>query len=242
MHQARHRWESGFFLAEGPRAVSWVVQHHPDKIDEILLSNEGNAPRWNHGNVRVISPKQLQEISTLVTPQEPIAVCRIPEGFLTNTLPPDVGQHILLLEHIQDPGNVGTLIRSAAAFGFSGIICSDQTADPFSPKVVHAVMGAVYGVWIRRTAEYLELVQQLQQTGYQLIATTLDGAGDLSLDRDQAVILAIGNEGNGLTAELTTLANQRVRLAFDSTQVESLNAAIAGSILMHHCYQARQQM
>jgi TrmH family RNA methyltransferase len=227
------RLEAGAFLVEGDKAIRQIISSHPEKIVEILTVAE---PRSAYGDLatRLVTESQFRAISHTKTPQGVTAVVRIPDGIYSDYLPVDAGNKVLLLEDIQDPGNVGTLIRTAAAFDFSGVIMTAHCADPLSPKCVQATAGAVLSVWLRRTAHYLELTGELRKAGYSLIATELEGAADLSLlHRQSKIILALGNEAAGLSRALRDIADHRLRIPTVREKAESLNVAACGAIFMY---------
>src|SRR4030095_14291353 len=125
-------------------------------------------------------------------------VVRLPRELYTDTLPRSPGSKILVLEDVQDPGNVGTLIRTAAAFDFSGVILTDKGADPLAPKCVQSTAGTVLSVWIRRTAQYLELVHTLKHRGYACVAADVHGEAEpMRLGAYPRLLLALGNEAAG---------------------------------------------
>ena len=227
------RLEAGAFLIEGERAIRQIISSNPDSIIEILSTAE--APSFcSSYPLRLITEKQLNVICSTRTPQGIAAVVRLPAGVYSASLPQETGSRILLLEDIQDPGNVGTLIRSAAAFDFSGVILTDKCADPFSPKCLQSTAGTVLSLWLRRTSQYLEMARQLKQNGYSLTATDLDGAEDTSvLRRHSRLILALGNEASGLSSALLQMSSHRLRLPVVSNKAESLNVAACGAICMY---------
>lgn len=157
----------------------------------------------------------------------------IPDDVWEPVLPERPGLRLLLLEHLQDPGNVGTLIRTAAAFGYQGMILSDRCADPFSSKAVQASAGAVLSLWIRRTERYVELVKKLKAGGCSVVAADLGGTPLSACPLKTPHLLLLGNEGAGLSETLLTLADSTVRIPIDTQSVESLNVAISGAILMY---------
>jgi TrmH family RNA methyltransferase len=168
-----------------------------------------------------------------------VAVVRLPVETYSDSLPDDAGNKILLLEDIQDPGNAGTLIRTAAAFNYSGIIMTENCADPMSPKFVQATAGAVLSVWVRRTARYLELARALKKDGYYMIAAELNGAAEPSILYHQTkLLLALGNEAAGLSGALLDLADFRLRIPIAQGKAESLNVAACGAICMYLSSQA----
>ena len=163
-----------------------------------------------------------------------MAVVRLPVDTYSGSLPEDAGNKILLLEDIQDPGNVGTLIRTAAAFDFSGVIMTENCADPLSPKCVQATAGAVLSVWLRRTTRYLEIAQALRKDGYPLIAAELNGVVEPSiLYRQSKLMLALGNEAAGLSRALLDAADYRLQIPTVQEKAESLNVAACGAICMY---------
>lgn len=227
------RLEAGVFLVEGDRAIKQIIGRHPDEIIEILAIAEP-LPLYRNYPVRLITESQFRSVSLTRTPQGTMAVVRLPADVFSGYLPEDAGNKILLLEDIQDPGNVGTLIRTAAAFDFSGVIMTENCADPLSPKCVQATAGAVLSVWLRRTAGYLELAETLRKGGYSLVAAELDGTAEPSvLYRQSKLLLALGNEAAGLSPALLAAADYRVRIPTVRGKAESLNVAACGAICMY---------
>ena len=227
------RLEAGVFLVEGDRAIEQIASNHPDKILEILATGEP-LPAYRNYPVRSLTDSQFRAICSTRTPQGTLAVVRLPEDTYSGYLPEDAGNKILLLEDVQDPGNVGTLIRTAAAFDFSGVIVTENCADPLSPKCVQATAGAVLSVWLRKTARYIEFARTLQETGYPLIAAELNGTAEPSiLCHRNKLVLALGNEAAGLSKALLDAADYRLRIPFIQEKAESLNVAACGAICMY---------
>ena len=226
------RISAGAFLIEGERAVRQVAERQPDWILEILYTDVLPSWRADHA-VRQLTPSQMRSISSATTSQGIAAVVRMPADLYSDSLPEFTGSRLLLLEDIQDPGNAGTLIRTAAAFDFSGVIMSDKCADPFSPKCVQSTAGSVLSLWIRRSNQYLSFIRELKKRGYKLVATDLRGDENKSiLHSNTEVILALGNEASGLSGEVLHLADYRLRIP-TTGEVESLNVASCGSICMY---------
>ncbi len=227
------RLESEAFLVEGERAIRQIITVNPDKVLEILTTSELTPP-FQTFQVRFVSDSQFRSICVTKTPQGPIAVVRLNPETYSDRLPPTVGPKILLLEDIQDPGNVGTLIRTAAAFGFSGIILAERCADPLSPKCVQSSAGSVLSVWLRKTARYLELAESLKEKGYYLVAADLNGTEDASiLSSRKKLLLALGNEAWGLSELLLHTADHQLKIPINRRSVESLNVAACGAICMY---------
>ena len=227
------RRDANAFLVEGDRAIRQIIDCYPDKIIEIITARELPPVYYNFPR-RTVTESQLNAICHTKTPQGPVAVIHQPPDIYSANLPQSPGNKLLLLEDVQDPGNVGTLIRSAAAFNFSGIILTERSADPLSPKCVQSTAGTVLSLWLRRTSHYLELVARLKKEGYFLIVTDLNGIEELSvLASHDKLLLALGNEASGLTEAIINLADYRLRIPIISQRAQSLNIAACGAICMY---------
>jgi RNA methyltransferase, TrmH family len=227
------RLDAGMFLVEGEKAIRQVIAAQADAVTEILAVKEP-PPFFQRYPQRLVSPSEFQYISSTQTPQGIMAVVRQPADIYNPALPRNPGRRILLLEDIQDPGNAGTLIRTAAALNYDGVILTESSADLLSPKCVQATAGTVLSVWLRRTAQYLELARGLRQDGYAIIAAELKGKDEPSiLSRQEKLVLALGNEAAGLSPELLAMSDFRVRIPTVPEKAESLNVAACGAILMY---------
>ncbi|MFC2014519.1 TrmH family RNA methyltransferase [Chloroflexota bacterium] len=224
------------FLIEGERAIKQIISSSPDAIIEIL-SVEEPPSFYTKFPSRLVTDIQLHSISSTKSPQGIIAVVRTPADTYSDRLPADTAGKILLLEDVQDPGNVGTLIRTAAAFDFSGVILTDKCADPLSPKCVQSTVGTVLSLWIRRTTRYLELVEELKNNGYNLVAADLDGTEDPTvLHNLNKLLLALGNEASGLSDSVLKISDHRLKVPTIREKAESLNVAACGAICMYLSY------
>ena len=227
------RLEAGAFIVEGTRSINQIISNHPDEIIEILTIEEPLSVYSNYV-VRLVTESQFRYICQTKTPQGVMAAVRIPVDIWSDCLPDDIGNKILLLEDIQDPGNVGTLIRTAAAFNYSGAIMSENCADPLSPKCVQATVGTVLSIWLRRTTNYLELISALRKGGYTIVATDLNGREEPALlSRQSKLLLALGNEAAGLSIAMLNVADFRLRIPTIQEKAESLNVAACGAICMY---------
>lgn len=226
------RREAGAFLVEGERAIRQVISSHPEAVIEIVTIDEPPAALRNYP-VRLLTESRFHAICLTRTPQGVMAVVRLPRDTYSHQLPENPGAKVLLLEDIQDPGNVGTLIRTATAFDFSGVILTEKCADPFSPKCVQSTAGTVLSVWLRRTARYLELVEALRKSDYRLVATALNGTADPSALRQNQLLLALGNEASGLSEAVLTAADYLLTIPTVPEKAESLNVAACGAICMY---------
>ena len=226
------RLNTGMFPVEGERAVLHILETSPDQVVEIITDTD----KWKSLDikpVRIVTGKQFQSLSHFKTPQGIMAIVHLPVDVYERSAPSNPGNKVLFLEDVQDPGNVGTLIRNAAAFDFSGVVLTDNCADPFSPKCVQATAGTVLTVWIRRTAHYLSLISGLREDGYFIISMDMEGSDDLNvLHRERKIVLALGNEASGLSDSMRALSDIKLKIPITRDKVESLNVASCGAIGM----------
>ncbi len=230
---AKGRNEDSVFLVEGDRSITQIIESHPEAIVEIITV-DALSSRYKNYPVRCVAEGQFKKICSTKTPQGPLAVVRLPGYVNSASLPGEVGGRVLLLEDVQDPGNVGSLIRSAVAFGYDGVVMSDRCADPFSPKCVQSTAGTVLSLWIRRSAAYMKAIGELKKRGYKVVSTTLNGIDSPSvlagLDK---IVLALGNEASGLSDAVIGVSEYCCKIPIASESAESLNVAACGAICMY---------
>lgn len=239
------RREQGLFVAEGIRVLEESVRfgRRPQKLyfASSLLDNRGRQllDRIMAQKIATaeLSAREIAALADTETTQGMVAVFGIPETGLRQ-LYQDRHRKVLWCENISDPGNLGTLMRSALAFGFEMVILSGETVDVFSPKAVRSSAGAIFGLDLA-TAGNAEVIELAEEENAMIIAAELGGGSleDSLTDqgRAQRIFLAIGAEAVGLSADILKAARRRVRIAHRDC-VESLNAAVAGSILMNRIY------
>ncbi len=225
------RQESGTFIIEGWRGIDTLLTHESRqyKLETLVVSSDWkNDPRLPDNIDTIMLPDHLfAKVSDVKNAQGILGIVRpspVPFEFF-----PDTG-HYLLLDTIRDPGNLGTLIRSAVGAGYDGVLLYGDGVDPYNPKVIRSTMGtfAFCNIWpIAR-----DDIDRMLDTGYTLCATAgHDGDSLYETDFPKKTILAIGSEAHGLSAELMQLATRRITIPL-APACESLNAAIAGSICM----------
>ena len=216
------------FLDSGRRPEEVVVNRAGLADREIAALVERAAP----ARVTLVSDALFKSLSTVDSPTGVIAAVRTPEG---SKVPLDASL-VLLLEDIQDPGNVGTLLRSAAAAGAGHVLLSGKCAFAWSPKVLRAAMGAHFALNIVEVANLAAYVRDYRGNSVALAARAPSSLYDLDLAGPTA--FAIGNEGAGLSEALRALAKMRARIPMPG-RVESLNAATAGSICLFEALRQR---
>jgi TrmH family RNA methyltransferase len=193
----------------------WLAEHHKKlkNIDAALVD--------------MVTPEQLDGMSCLRTPREVLALVKK----IQHPAPPVLkGAITLVLDAIQDPGNFGTIIRTADWFGIKQIICSHDCADLYNPKVVQATMGSIFRVDVHS----LDLISFMAGIkGFPVICAALDGADVCTAEKLREGLLVIGNEGRGISDPLMAMATGRITIP-RSGGAESLNAAVATGILLSH--------
>ncbi|MFQ5498990.1 MAG: TrmH family RNA methyltransferase [Candidatus Zixiibacteriota bacterium] len=238
------RREQRRFAAEGVRLLEESLRFRspPETVYHApsLLSDRGHTligRLGRYARIVQVSSRELAQLSGTMSPQGVVAVFGLPKTGLSE-LYRRTCRRLLVCENISDPGNMGTLIRSARAFGFTFVSLCGCCVEPYSPKVVRASAGAVFGCRVA-IASTVELLQLTDLENIMVIAadgnsrnTKLPGASTV---RQKKVALAIGSEAKGLSEALRAGAYATVRVAHHSA-VESLNAAVAGSILMKQIY------
>lgn len=221
----KFRDEHGLFVAEGEKCIGELAQ----AFQTVWHLTPDNTPR-----------KELDRLSNLQTPQGSIGVFRLPKyanEWREDELP--LSSLLLALDDVQDPGNVGTIIRTADWFGIRHILCTRGTADCFSPKVVQATMGALARVQMHYADEqtFLSVLDKARKS-VPVYGTLLDGQNIYSPDAlagKHAGIIVMGNEGNGLSAAVRQRVTHRLRIPSfppDAPTSESLNVAIATAVVL----------
>ena len=220
----KYRRLQNLFLVEGIKLCEEVIKSN-FKIVHTLSSNEKYK---DYPNFVLVGDEALKSIATTETPQDIICVCEIPTT--QQSLPKG---NSLILDNLQDPGNIGTLIRSAVAFDFKDIYFIN-TADIYSEKVIRGSMGAIFKVNAHVVdKDYIK--SNKNSICDLLIGTDLNSENLSSVDTTKKIGLIIGNEGNGVSKELLEITDKNVTLAM-ANNVESLNAGVAGSILMYNIF------
>lgn len=219
------RRESGCFLVEGRKMVEEALASAFD-VETVLVQEGMELPDGLTMPVYELPAHVLAAVCDTKTPQGIAAVVRMKEQSA-------LGKHIVVLDGVQDPGNVGTIIRTADAAGLDGVLLSTQCADVFSPKVLRATMGSIFRMNLRTTDDLPGELTKLREKGYSILSSQLDGT--LFYERQgvaERFALIIGNEGNGVSEQVQQTATHRVRLPMRGG-AESLNAAIAAAIMMY---------
>ena len=226
LEQKKYRRRENAFVAEGPKVVGDLLEagfnaRQIFATDEWLSQNA-------HDTAQVVTADELQRLSFLQHPQQVLAVFAMPE-------PSDRHSRLcLVLDGVQDPGNLGTIIRIADWFGITTIYCSEDTADAWSPKVVQATMGSIARVNII----YNNIVDMLSHTDKPVYGTLLDGTDIYGQQLADEGFIVMGNEGNGISEEVRALVSHRLLIPKYHEGPESLNVAVATAVV---CAEFRRQ-
>jgi len=227
LHQKKHRKEHALFIAEGSKSIveftqsSYIVDtifHTPEAVPKLCNLSQKIK-------LQEITNSELKKISTLTTPNDALALIQIPER--TDTITESFkGKFVLVLDGIQDPGNLGTIIRTADWFGFSEIICSEDTVEAYNPKVVQASMGSLS----RMNVYYENLAEFFFEPNMDIFGALLDGKSLYDVQFGHEGYIILGNEGNGISSKMQPLINTAVTIPrFGGA--ESLNVAISAAII-----------
>ena len=230
LEQRKQRNLQHLFVAEGPKLVGELLATMQPTYIAAL-------PKWWKENKNfikptceadTITPEELHKVSLLRTPQQVIALFPIPEY----TFGTEIARHelCLALDGIQDPGNMGTILRIADWFGIHNVICSDDTVDIYNPKAVQATMGALARVKVH----YINLTEMLGQCNVPIYGTLLDGTNIYEQELGSHGFIVMGNEGKGLSPAIRKIVTQKLYIPnypLGTKTTESLNVAIATSIV-----------
>ncbi|MDI9364412.1 MAG: RNA methyltransferase [Flavobacterium sp.] len=226
LYHKKQRQQDGLFIAEGPKLVSELLTSN-FTIKTIYATAQFLANNTaKHAAIVTITEQELARISNLQTPNQVIAVV---QQLLPNTKPNFSNSLSLALDGIQDPGNLGTIIRIADWFGITQIICSLNTVELYNPKVIQSTMGS----FLRTKIWYQNLATTLTNANVPVFGALLNGQSIYQIPKPTAGILVIGSEGNGISNHVLPFISHPVNIP-KIGGAESLNAAVATGIIVSH--------
>lgn len=265
--KARYRKETGLFVVEGPKMFEELPLKRIEcvYVTENFLkaqgqraagaarntSNKQGAPSSGASGmileklkrvpkVETVTDEVLKAMSDTQTPQGILALARQYQYSLQDVLDVPGKAHLMILETLQDPGNLGTILRAGEGAGITGVIMNEDTADIYNPKVIRSTMGSVFRVPFVYVPDLKGTLEELKKSGIRLYAAHLKGVSSYDMeDYTQDVGFLIGNEAKGLSDEIADMADAYVKIPM-AGKVESLNAAIASSILMYETARQRR--
>lgn len=247
--KAKERRKDGVFVAEGIKMLREAPKelirdiYLTEDVEKKIQSTHTEADRalWDKihkAGYEVVSEEVMKKAADTQTPQGALTVLNRTEYSLEQILSKPDGL-FLLLEDLQDPGNLGTILRTAEGAGVDGIIATKNTVDIFSPKTIRSTMGSIYRVPFIYEETLKEVILKMKEGGIKTYAAHLDGELYYSsFSFTQGTAFIIGNEGNGLRKETADLADFYIKIPMEG-QVESLNAAIATALLIYEAHRQR---
>lgn len=222
LKQKKYRDENNLFIVESPHLVKEALKK--EIVNEIITLNDENydIPTFK------VTYDIMKKISNLSSPSNIMAVCKF--------LPPNdiIGNKILVLDKIQDPGNLGTIIRSCVAFNVQTLIISDDTVDIYNDKVIRSSEGMIFNINIIRS-NLLDILPKLKTLGYKIYGTDVVGGTNVKDVNEEKCIVVIGSEGQGMSEKVKNMCDGFIYINM-SDKCESLNAAVAGSIIMYDMF------
>lgn len=223
LHQKKYRNELNLFIVEGKKSINEFLQ--AGYTPQLLIATEAFTASVSQHLITPVSKDELRKVSALQNPDEGLAVFQQPKhkGIFQEGV-------IVALDNVQDPGNLGTIIRLCDWFGVETLLCNTQTVDCYNPKVVQASMGSL----TRVAVHYLDLTAFLATTALPVYTMDLEGENLYTATFPKDCILILGNEANGISSEVRALSNVAITIPrFSQHQrTESLNVAMAGAIIL----------
>lgn len=239
--KSKVRNEEKVFVVEGLRMFSEVPKNRVEKvyISETLYNKKKHDLNLHNFPVEILSDSVFSHVSDTKTPQGILCIVRQKEYTVEELLEVE-NPHFIVLDNLQDPGNLGTIVRTAEGAGVHAVFMSKETVDIYNPKTIRSTMGSIYRMPTIYIEDLVDLLEKFREKGIKSYAAHLEGkqAYDKEVYLSGTAIL-IGNEGNGLRDEVTKAADILVQIPMQG-QVESLNAAIAASILMFEVFRQRR--
>ena len=235
------RRDEGLFIVEGVRMYMEVPT---DRLDQVYVTEEfldktsaEVRDRLSVTGYELVTDEVMKKMSDTVTPQGVLCTVQTLNYKLDDIVSPD-GLYIIL-DGLQDPGNLGTIFRTAEAAGVSGIICSKQTVSIYNPKSVRSTMGTLFRMPFIYVEDLIDTIHSMQADGVQVYAAHLDQSESYDkYNYETATAFVIGNEGAGISREVADASSHYLHIPMEGS-VESLNAAIAASILLYEAHRQR---
>lgn len=242
--KAKERRKDKVFIAEGLKMweeapeESLLEVYLTEDVEKKILENPSLAKKLKASKYELVTREVFEKISDTCTPQGILCVLKQPiynKEELLNTKNP----MFMVLENLQDPGNLGTIFRTGEGAGVTAVIMNSGTVDLFNPKTIRSTMGSIYRVPFLYVEDLPEMIKTLQAKGVHTLAAHLKGTTYFqSLDLKEPVAFLVGNEGNGLSDEISALAGEYIKIPMKG-KVESLNASVAASLLMYEALRQR---
>lgn len=243
--KGKERRNQGLFVIEGRKLFEEILRDAPEAIHEVYVT-EAYLTQQEQRRLpetipyELVTEQVMKAMAETMEPQGILATVRIPR-YDKKTLLEKKEAVWIALEDLRDPGNLGTVLRTAEAAGVTGVLLSDSSVDIYNPKVVRSTMGAIFRVPHFYLSDFLGELDLMRQAGATLYAAHLQGTQDYDEpEYDGCAVILIGNEANGLSEEAAAKANCLVKIPMEG-KAESLNAAVAASLFMYEAYRKRRK-
>ena len=246
LYRKKERMKSGSFIIEGIKIIEEAMAHkHPMKhivYTDKLMTTKGGPEFFQTiramENLIYVPENIFKEISDTENPQGVLAIARFSFEDLQG-LKEKENPSLIFLDRLQDPGNMGTIIRTADAFNIDGIIITDGSVDPYNPKVVRATMGSIFRLPIYYIEDSINGLSALKDQGLMVYSTSLEESLPIyDIDYNGGFVLVIGNESTGVSDEVYALSDRLIRIAMPG-KAESLNEGVAASIILYEAMKQR---
>lgn len=240
--KSKVRNEEKVFVVEGLRMFVEVPKERVEKVyvSETFYNKKKQELNWEEFPIEILSDSVFKHVSDTQTPQGVLCIVKQEKQDLDSLLNIE-NPHFMVLDNLQDPGNMGTIIRTAEGAGVDAVFMSRDCVDIYNPKTIRSTMGSIYRMPFIYIEEIIPLLEEFRKKGIKSYAAHLDGKNSYDQeDYCKGTAILIGNEGNGLRDEVAEKADIWVRIPMEG-QVESLNAAIAASVLMFEVARQRRQ-
>lgn len=233
LKKKKDRYERGLFCIEGIKGVSDALDSGFET--ECIAVSESGYDRFStdisgfDGSIYIVADNIFTALCDTASPQGIIAAVRMKKNILKNT----AGCSYIYCDHINDPGNLGTIIRTADAGGMDGVMLSPECVDLYSPKTIRSSMGSFFHIPVYENID-IKRLKELSAAGYRILSSALDeDAVDYrAADYKGSVVLALGNEANGISGELRNISSEFVKIPILG-RAESLNVSIAGAVFIY---------
>lgn len=221
LNNKKYRDLSGLFLIEGEHLIKEALDC--DVLEEVFILDGVSNPFSI--SVNYVTMEVMKYISSLDNPSSMIGVCRKIDSSLK-------GSRVVALDGVQDPGNLGTIIRSCVAFGVDTLVLSSDTVDLYNPKVIRATQGMIFKLNIV-VSDLVSFVSDMKSKGFKIYSTKVNGGNSLKvIEKSDRFVIIMGNEGNGVSKEVSALCDSFIYIDM-SPLCESLNVGVATSIILY---------
>lgn len=221
--EKKHREQDHCFLIEGEHLIEEAHRAH---LVDVILVEQGREPLIKGYETYEVTSDILKKLSESVSGTWIMAVCHYPD--YTSA---DYGERIIVLDDVQDPGNVGTIIRTALSFGYDSVLLSEHSVDIYNQKVIRSTQGSLFHIPVIR-GHVMEMLEDMKGRNIPIYATALTQATPLrEVEKPATIALVFGNEGAGVSSDVLAMSDQRVYIEMNT--FESLNVAVAAGICMY---------